>query len=259
MSQRLLRVLGSVDVVAAERGSHANCSRAMIWHPPQLVSFREDNQESAGPQLLSALQSGQQVALVTDTGIPGISDPGTWLDRGVPLARRPGQIVPGPSASLAALLASGFDCRRFVFEGFLPRHGRIRAQRLQALASKTRAVVLFEAPHRVRKTLEDLARVVPQHQYCTAREITKKFEEVRIDTAGALREWLKPHGEFTLVIEGGEVAPAEAPPMTTFCASRSQPEWREKPPRPVEMLGVPKRIAYQRYLEFKSLSEKEFG
>ncbi|MHB2021518.1 MAG: 16S rRNA (cytidine(1402)-2'-O)-methyltransferase, partial [Candidatus Xenobia bacterium] len=171
-SQRLLRVLGSADVVAAEdtRVTRQLLSRYDL-HPPQLVSFREDNQEAIGPQIVEQLQGGQQVALVTDAGMPGISDPGTWL---VAACRNAGveiEMVPGPSASLAALLASGFDCRRFVFEGFLPRHGKTRAQRLKALSVETRPVVLFEAPHRVRETLEDLVGAVPQRRVCAAREI----------------------------------------------------------------------------------------
>ncbi|MHB2019880.1 MAG: SAM-dependent methyltransferase, partial [Candidatus Xenobia bacterium] len=131
-----------------------------------------------------------------------------------------------------------------------------RAQRLKALSVETRPVVLFEAPHRVRETLEDLVGAVPQRRVCAAREITKKFEEIRIDTPSGLLEWFRePRGEFTLVVEGGEPAAQEAPPLDDFLHTQIAAGLgaREAAAAAVEALGVNKRIAYQRYLELRAL------
>lgn len=207
---RVLRVLQEADLVAAEdtRRTRRLLSHYDIRTP--ITSYHEHNRRRQGEYLLERLAGGQNVALVSDAGTPGISDPGEdlvrrALDRGIPVVP-----LPGPSALLAALVISGLSAERFVFEGFLPVHGKERRQRLESLAKETRTIVLYEAPHRLLQTLADLAGCLGERRACAARELTKLHEEARRDTLPGLLAYFKklpPRGEFVLVVEG---APAGA-------------------------------------------------
>jgi 16S rRNA (cytidine1402-2'-O)-methyltransferase len=150
--------------------------------------------------------------VVTDAGMPGVSDPGERLVRAVVDAGHVVEVVPGPSAAVAALVVSGLPTGRFVFEGFLPRKGAVRAERLAALAGERRTVVLYEAPHRLARTLGDLAEAFgSDRQAAAGRELTKLHEEVRRGTLAELLEWAEakePLGELVLVVDGAP-EPAE--------------------------------------------------
>ncbi len=163
-------------------------------------------------EVLDLLAAGAHVALVTDAGTPGISDPGSRLVRAVIDAGQEVSAVPGPAALVMALVVSGFDTTRFVFEGFLPRTGRDRAERLAVVAAERRTVVLYEAPHRVVRTINDLAASCgPQRQVALARELTKLHEDVWRGTLGAATAHLAetaPRGEYVLVLSGAPGAPA---------------------------------------------------
>ncbi len=208
---RVLRVLREVDLVAAEdtRRTRKLLSHYDIHTP--LTSYHEHSGRRKEEQLLERLAGGQSIALVSDAGTPGISDPGeklvrAALDRGIPVVP-----LPGPSALLAALVVSGLPAARFAFEGFLPAKGKERQQLLEHLARESRTIVLFEAPHRLRKTLDDLRAHLGNRRACAARELTKKHEEVLRGTLDWLAEHFAsrtPQGEFVLVIEGrGEEEP----------------------------------------------------
>ncbi|HBX24014.1 MAG TPA: 16S rRNA (cytidine(1402)-2'-O)-methyltransferase [Desulfotomaculum sp.] len=202
---RVLQTLREADLVAAEdtRRTRRLLSHYDIHTPT--TSYHEHNRRRQGEYLLERLTSGDIVALVSDAGTPGISDPGEDLvreavDRGIPVVP-----LPGPSALLAALVVSGLNVERFVFEGFLPAKGSGRNRRLAELAGETRTVVLYEAPHRVLKTLQDLIETLGDRRACAARELTKLHEELLRDTLTGLKEHFTtqtPRGEFVLVIEG---------------------------------------------------------
>lgn len=203
---RVLRILREVDLIAAEDTRH---TRKLLHHYDihrPLTSYHEHNRRQKGEQLLRELMTGKKIALVTDAGTPAISDPGWDL---VQMAIAAGiQVVPlpGPSALVTALVVSGLPTERFVFEGFLPREGKERRQRLQALAEEERTIVLYEAPHRLRRTVADLLTVLGEARpVVLARELTKIHEEVWRGTLAELQARLEQEevrGEIVLVIGG---------------------------------------------------------
>jgi 16S rRNA (cytidine1402-2'-O)-methyltransferase len=176
------------------------------------VSFHQHNRTARLPQLLAALEAGETVAVISDAGLPGISDPGQELAAAARAAGRQVICVPGPSAVTTALVSSGLPSGRFCFEGFLPPKASARRQRLAALAAEQRTIVLFEAPHRLLALLEDLLEVLGDRPLQVARELTKRHEEqVGPCVSAALAHFRRtpPQGECTLVLGG---APAPAPP-----------------------------------------------
>jgi len=196
-------VLRDVALIAAEDTRRTRVLLARYGIETPVTSYFEHNKLRRGPALIERLRSGQSVALVTDAGTPGISDPGFHLVR---LARETGVPVvpvPGPSAVIAALSVAGVPGDRFVFEGFLPvKRGR-RLARLRELEALGRPVVLYESPHRLAATLESLAEVFGPAEVVLGRELTKQFEEVRRGTAAELLGAVRAEGvrgELTLVI-----------------------------------------------------------
>ena len=175
-------------------------------HTPTL-SYYEHNKLARGPQLLRMLADGRSVALVTDAGTPGISDPGFLLVRGARAGGIPVVPVPGPSALVAALSAAGIPADRFVFDGFPPVKPGRRLARLEALRGLATTVVLYESPHRIVATLEAIGEVFGDVELVVARELTKRFEEVVHATPAAHLARLRAHGvkgEFVLVIPRGD-------------------------------------------------------
>jgi len=171
-------------------------------HVP-VTSYFEHNKLRKGARLIETLQEGRSVALVTDAGTPGISDPGFLLVRQARDAAIPVVPVPGPSAVIAALSAAGVPADRFVFEGFLPVKPGRRVHRLEALRDLETTVVCYESPHRILATLQAVSQVFGDRHIVVAREMTKQFEEIVRGTAAALRERFEAgpvRGEFTLII-----------------------------------------------------------
>jgi 16S rRNA (cytidine1402-2'-O)-methyltransferase len=208
-SPRVLEALRSADVIACEdtRVTRTLLARNGIGTP--MVPLHEHNERQAAEKILQALRAGQGVALVSDAGTPGLSDPGALL---VEQAHRAGirvSPIPGPSAAAAAFSASGFAASGFLFAGFLPAAGSARRKALETLDVPW-PLVLYEAPHRIAKTLEDLlARLGPEREVAIARELTKKFEEVARLPLGEARAWLeadshRTQGEFVLVVGAGK-------------------------------------------------------
>lgn len=202
---RALEALKSADVVAAEDTRHSgNLLRHFEIRKP-LVSYHEHNEAMRTAQLAERLAAGETVALITDAGMPGLSDPGARLitrciEQGLPYT-----ILPGASAILTALVGSGFSLDRFCYCGFLPVKSGGRERELRAAAARSETTVFFESPYRIVKTLAASAEIMPDRRLCVARELTKKFEEFRRGTASELRlhyETHSPKGEITLVIEG---------------------------------------------------------
>jgi 16S rRNA (cytidine1402-2'-O)-methyltransferase len=208
VSARALRVLREVDVIACE---DTRRTRALLAHfdiHTPTVSYFEHNKLTRGAQLLRRLAEGRAVALVTDAGTPGISDPGFLLVRDARAAGVPVVPVPGASALTAALSAAGVRADRFVFDGFPPIKPGRRLNRLTALKALETTIVLYESPHRILATLEAIGTVFGEREIVVARELTKHFEELVRATPTAHRDRLTAtggvRGEFTIII------PAEA-------------------------------------------------
>jgi 16S rRNA (cytidine1402-2'-O)-methyltransferase len=214
LSPRALEALGQAAVVACEdtRRTGRLLSHFGIASPTYIV-VNEHTEGDAAERVIGPVQRGDVVALVSDAGMPGVSDPGEFLVSRAIAAGVTVEVVPGPSAVLHALVASGLTTSRFVFEGFLPRKGSGRALRLRELSQEHRTAVLFEAPHRLQKTLNDLADVCGgERRIVLARELTKLHEEIwRGTVSGAIERCaeIDPRGEYVLVLDG---APPAAEP-----------------------------------------------
>ncbi|HZN13436.1 MAG TPA: 16S rRNA (cytidine(1402)-2'-O)-methyltransferase [Acidimicrobiales bacterium] len=205
LSPRAVAVLGEVDVIACEDTRRTG---RLLQHAgisgPKLVSVRDANEAARAQEIVTWLQAGKNVALVSDAGTPAISDPGYKVVKAVTGAKLEAIAIPGPSALLTALITSGLPTDRFVFEGFLPRKGGDRTRRLAAIAAERRTIVLYEAPHRVLATLVDLeAACGGDRVVAVARELTKLHEEI---WRGQLRHAAsgvgEPRGEYVLVLGG---------------------------------------------------------
>ncbi len=209
MTPRVVETLNMVDVIAAEdtRNSIKLLNHFDIHTP--MTSYHEYNKVEKARLLTERLLAGQNVALVTDAGTPAISDPGEvlvrmCLDQGIPVTS-----LPGPAACITALTLSGLSTRRFCFEGFLPADKRDKAAILQELSQESRTMILYEAPHHLVRTLEELYRAMGQRRITLCRELTKRFETVMPTTLeGALAYYREeePRGEYVLVIEGKSLA-----------------------------------------------------
>ena len=202
---RAIDTLKSVDLIACE---DKRVSGKLLNHygiDKKLVSYNDPNKYKSAPQLIDALKRGESVALITDAGSPGISDPGFYL---VSLAHTEGITVvpiPGASALIAALTCSGLALHNFVYEGFLPPKGSKRNKRLKALAEETRTIILYESPHKIKTTLRNLLDILGNRKAVIGRELTKLHEEfVRSDLQSMIEKYdnEKPRGEFVLMVEG---------------------------------------------------------
>jgi 16S rRNA (cytidine1402-2'-O)-methyltransferase len=225
---RALEVLQSVAVVAAEDTRRTRRLFARHGIDAPLVSYHARSPEARRTQLLARLEGGEDVAVVTDAGTPLVSDPGGELVHD--WAARGGRVVPIPGASavLSALVASGVPAPRWAFEGFLPRRGRERRHRLARIASDERASILFEAPGRTAATLEDLATACGEYRRAAVcRELTKLHEEIRRGTLGELATHAQadpPRGEVTIVVEGIDPDRAGVPAAGTLAEARARVE-----------------------------------
>lgn len=206
-SARLVAAFQESDVIAAEdtRRLRALLSRLDIEPRGQILSFYEGNESARVPELIDKAAGGAQVLVVTDAGMPSVSDPGFRLVREAHAADVPITCLPGPSAALAALVLSGLPVARFAFEGFLPRKEGDRRRRLQSLATEERTMVFFEAPHRLEESLADMVLAFgAKRQAAVCRELTKTYEEVKRGELGQLAQWAhgEVRGEITVVVDG---------------------------------------------------------
>lgn len=201
-SARGLQALQEADVIACE---DTRRTRALLSHfeisGKKLVSAHEHNERQSAARLVEQAREGFKVAYVTDSGMPGISDPGAEVVAAFVEANIPIEVVPGPTALTTALSVSGIRADRFVFEGFLPPKGSKRNARIAAIAEEARPVVLYESPHRIPRTLRDLRKACGDREIVVCRELTKKFEQVwRGKLSDALEQFSSPRGEFVLVL-----------------------------------------------------------
>jgi 16S rRNA (cytidine1402-2'-O)-methyltransferase len=224
VSARAREILAGASVVAAEDTRHSGRLLRELGLERPLVSLHEHNERGRVAELVGRLQGGESVALVSDAGTPLVSDPGYLLvaaavEAGIAVAP-----VPGPSAAIAALSASGLPCDRFCFEGFLPARAAARRQRLAELAAEARTLVLYEAPHRIAECLADLAAACgPGRRACVARELTKKFETFYRGTLGELAARAgadadMARGESVVIVEGAPPAEPGAAELDNMLA-----------------------------------------
>ena len=205
MTLRAIRILKEVSVIAAEDTRY---TRHLLTHfdiHTPLISYHEHNKESRGPELIARLAAGEDIAVVSDAGLPGISDPGADLVR---LALPEGISavpLPGCNAALSALICSGLDSTMFTFVGFLPKTKKKRREFLENLAKNPYTLLMYEAPHRLRQTLDELQNAFGDRPAVAARELTKRFEQFVRGTISSLQDHFTTHlprGEFTLVVAG---------------------------------------------------------
>ena len=207
ISNRAIEVLSSVDIIAAEDTRHSGNLLRHFGIKTRMVSCHEHNEARRTAELIVELKAGRNVALISDAGLPSISDPGFRLVRACIAEGVSYTVIPGPSAVLTALVGSGFDTTRFFFGGFLPVKSGGREREISAAGAREETTILFESPHRLLKTLDACSRLIPERQLCVARELTKQFEEYRRGIASELLAHYTAHppkGEIALVIQGAE-------------------------------------------------------
>ncbi len=209
ITHRALDVLRSVDAIACEDTRHSgNLLRHFDIHKP-LVSYHEHNEARRTSELIEQLVAGKKIAVISDAGLPGISDPGHRLLRACQQRGVPYTVLPGPSAVLTALIGSGFDADRFYYGGFLPVKSGGREREIRGAAERNVTSVFFESPHRLIKTLSAAATLLAERPICVARELTKTFEEYRRGVAVDLLSHYTSHppkGEIVVVIAGSDSA-----------------------------------------------------
>ena len=208
ITYRVVRILGEVDYIAAEDTRHTKKLLNHFEIHTKLISYHEHNKMEKGKEIVEKLKQGLNIALVTDAGTPGISDPGEDLVR---LARSEGITVtsaPGAVAGITALIISGQSTRRFVFEGFLPTNKKERQLILENIKNDPRTIILYEAPHRLIKTLELLLQEIGNRSVTVTKELTKRYESAltfKIEEALAYYKTEEPRGEYVLIIEGKDI------------------------------------------------------
>jgi 16S rRNA (cytidine1402-2'-O)-methyltransferase len=264
-SPRLARALAEADLIACEDTRHTRKLLAHLGVTTRMTSYHEVGEKERALELADRVAAGLRLALVTDAGMPAVSDPGyplvtACLERGVPV-----EVVPGPSAALVALVASGLPTDRFCFEGFLPRRPGQRDRRLAELAAEPRTMVFYEAPHRALATLDAMAAAFgPDRPAAAARELTKLHEQVLRGPLAEVRERLAAQGargELTLVVAG---APAGAAGLAGRAANPANPadlaaevaarveggaSTRDAVSQVAEATGTPRRTVYQAVLD----------
>ena len=258
---RLAEELAGADVVAAEDTRRLKRLTQALGVTPKgrVVSYFEGNESARTPELVEELVGGARVLLVTDAGMPSVSDPGYTLVRAAIEAGIPVTSVPGPSAVTTALAVSGLPCDRFCFEGFLPRRGGERRSRLAGLADERRTMVFFESPHRLADALRDAAEAFgASREAAVCRELTKTHEEIRRGPLSELAAWAAEgvRGEITLVVAGAVAAPVSLSTeelAAAVAAEEAAGATRKDAIRAVVVrTGLPRRTVYDAVVTSKS-------
>ncbi len=253
---RAVRTLKEADLIAAEDTRHTRHLLDRYGIDTPLTSYHDHNKEEKAPVLVARLLEGKTVALVSDAGTPGISDPGYFLinlaiDQHVPVVP-----VPGPTAAIAALSVSGLPTDRFLFEGFLPSKQAARIKRLELLSREDRTMIFYEAPHKVIRAVEDMLRVLGDRRAVATRELTKMHEETMRGTLSGILKRLNEgtiKGEFTIIVHGAsessrneDIDPAEY--LKNLMLHRGMTK-KEAIAAAADQLGIPKKEVYKHSLK----------
>ena len=210
ITYRTLKVLNEVDLIAAEDTRHSIKLLNHFEISKPLTSYHEHNKDNKGDYLINKLLNGENIALISDAGMPGISDPGEEVIKQAINNDIEVIVLPGPTASITALIGSGLETRKFAFEGFLDRDKKRRRTQLEELKFEKRTIIFYESPHRLKDTLKDMLKILGNRQISINRELTKKYQEIiRNDIQGCIDIFSERDikGEFVLIVEGfkGEI------------------------------------------------------
>jgi len=205
MTYRTVRILNEVDVIAAEDTRH---SIKLLNHfdiSKPLTSYHEHNKDSKGGYLIDKLLAGENIAIISDAGMPGISDPGEDIIKQAIENKIEIEVLPGATASVTALVGSGLETRKFAFEGFLDRDKKVRRNQLEEVKEERRTIIFYESPHRLKETLKDMLKILGNRKIAVNRELTKKYQEIireDIETTINIFNEKDVRGEFVLIVEG---------------------------------------------------------
>lgn len=205
MTYRTVRILNEVDLIAAEDTRHSIKLLNHFEISKPLTSYHEHNKDSKGGYLIDKLLQGENIALISDAGMPGISDPGEEIIKEAIENNIEIEVLPGATASITALVASGLQTRKFAFEGFLDRDKKTRRNQLDSIKEEERTMIFYESPHRLKETLKDMLKVLGNRKIAINREITKKYQEVirqDIESCIEIFNEREVKGEFVLIVEG---------------------------------------------------------
>jgi 16S rRNA (cytidine1402-2'-O)-methyltransferase len=260
LSARAIEILGGVDGIVAEDTRHSGkLLQHYALHTP-MTALHEHNERDLAPQLVQQLVEGRSLAMISDAGTPLISDPGFNLVRLAREADVPVVPVPGPSALICALSASGLPTDRFVFEGFLPSRRTARRNRLEQLCRESRTLIFYESSHRIVESLQDMQEQFgDQRQAVVARELTKQFETIRGDTLAALVQWItadpnQQKGEFVVLLQGaGQVETHAVTPEAEqiLLVLLEELPIKKAAKLAARITGLNKRALYDRALQLK--------
>ena len=205
MTYRTVRILNEVDLIAAEDTRHSIKLLNHFEISKPLTSYHEHNKDSKGSYLINKLLDGENIALISDAGMPGISDPGEEIIKQAIENNIEVEVLPGATASITALVGSGLETAKFAFEGFLDRDKKERRNQLEELKEERRTIIFYESPHRLKDTLKDMLKVLGNRKIAVNREITKKYQEIireDIETVINVFNEKEVKGEFVLIVEG---------------------------------------------------------
>ena len=205
MTYRTIRILNEVDLIAAEDTRHSIKLLNHFEISKPLTSYHEHNKDSKGGYLINKLLEGENIALISDAGMPGISDPGEDIIKQAIEHNIDIEVLPGATASITALVGSGLETAKFAFEGFLDRDKKTRRAQLEELKEERRTIIFYESPHRLKDTLKDMLKVLGNRRIAVNREITKKYQEIireDIETVINIFNEKEVKGEFVLIVEG---------------------------------------------------------
>lgn len=252
---RALRMLRECDAVACEDTRHTGKLLAHFEIKKPMISYHKFNERARSEELLERLERGEKIVLVSDAGMPGISDPGFVAAAEAQAAGYPVTVIPGANAGLCALLLSTFSCERFVFEGFLPENKKERTERLAQLKQEQRTVILYESPHNLSQTLKEIYSALGNRRVCAVRELTKLYEESVVFALEKYEGFLQEHpprGEYVLVLEGVRPEPEMFEGTVEEQVRLLMQQGIDKKSAVKEVArsrGVPKNEIYQQVLE----------